>query len=351
MQHIEDVCKQITPLDMQAMEQARKRQEQLTKPVGSLGRLEEMAIRVAGITGQTKPTVIRKAVLIMAGDHGVAVEGVSAYPAAVTPQMVYNFLHGGAAINALARYAQADVVVVDIGVAAELQHPQLVSRKIAYGTTNMVEGAAMTEQQMLDAIQVGIDIVNEQVDQGLSMVATGDMGIGNTTAASAITAVLLGLSPSQTTGRGTGIDDEQLAHKVQIIEQAISKNAPNPQQPLDALMKVGGLEIAGLVGVILGAAVHRIPIVIDGFISGAAALVAVAYCPQVRDYLFAGHTSVERGHRLLLQHLKLEPILDLELRLGEGTGAVLAMGIIEAALHAHNEMLTFAEAGVSNREE
>ncbi len=351
MQFLNEIIAQIKPLHTDAMEQAKERQQQLTKPAGSLGRLEEIAIHIVGITGQPKPTIKRKAVIIMAGDHGVAAEGVSAYPSAVTPQMVYNFLHGGAAINALARHAGADVVVVDVGVAADMQHPQLLSRKIAYGTANMLAGPAMRQEQMVGAIRVGIETLNTVADQGLDLVATGDMGIGNTTASSAITAALLSEPAKLVTGRGTGIDDEQLAHKVQVIEQAIAKNVPNPTDALDVLMKVGGLEIAGLVGVVLAAAARNVPIVIDGFISGAAALVAVHVCPTARDYLLAGHVSVELGHRMILKKLWLTPILDLSLRLGEGTGAVLAMGIIEAALRTHNEMLTFAEAGVSNREE
>lgn len=351
MQPLDEVTAQIKPLNTNAMEQAKERQRQLTKPAGSLGRLEEIAVHIASITGQSRPTIPRKAVIIMAGDHGVAAEGVSAYPSAVTPQMVYNFLHGGAAINALARYAGANVIVVDVGVAADIQHPQLLSRKIAYGTANMLEGPAMTQEEMLGAIRVGIETLNILADRGLNLVATGDMGIGNTTASSAVTAALLNEPARLVTGRGTGIDDKQLAHKIQVIEQAIAKNKPDPTNALDVLMKVGGLEIAGLTGVMLAAAARNIPIVIDGFISGAAALVAVNICPTVRDYLLAGHVSVELGHRMILKKLWLTPILDLSLRLGEGTGAVLAMGIIEGALRVHNEMLTFAEAGVSNREE
>ncbi len=348
---LQTLTDQMTPLNDKTMAQAKERQQQLTKPAGSLGRLEDIAIRMAGILGQEKPVLARKAVIVMAADHGVAAEGVSAYPSAVTPQMVYNFLYGGAAINALARHEGADVIVIDVGVGAEIQHANLLARKVAYGTANMAEGPAMSEEQMLAAIQVGIDVLNAQAQQGLSMVATGEMGIGNTTAASAITAALLEVPAAQVVGRGTGISDEQLAHKIQVVERALTINKPNAYNALDVLMKVGGLEIAGLVGVILAAAAQKIPVVIDGFISGAAALVAFAYCPQVRDYLFAGHISIERGHRLILQRLGLQPILDLQLRLGEGTGAVLAMDIIEAALHAHNEMLTFAEAGVSDREE
>ncbi len=341
----------IQPLDTDAMEQARVRQQQLTKPAGSLGRLEELAIQVAGIRQNPVPVIERKAVIVMAGDHGVTSEGVSAYPSVVTAQMVHNFLRGGAAINALARHAGAEVIVVDVGVAAEIQHPDLLSRKVASGTANMAAGPAMTREQMLQAIQVGIDILDTLVGQGIDLVATGDMGIGNTTASSAITAVLTQAPVALVTGHGTGIDDEQLAHKVQVIEHALARNTPDPRDPLDVLMKVGGLEIAGLVGVIVAAASHRVPVVIDGFISGAAALVAVELQSAIGAYLLAGHSSVEPGHRLVLAKLGLVPLLDLKLRLGEGTGAVLAMNIIEAALHAHREMATFAEAGVSTRDE
>ncbi|HZU71038.1 MAG TPA: nicotinate-nucleotide--dimethylbenzimidazole phosphoribosyltransferase [Ktedonobacteraceae bacterium] len=350
-QKILDRALSVTPLDTAAMEQARSRQQQLTKPAGSLGRLEDIAIQMAGISGQPLPDIKHKAVIVMAADHGVAREGVSAYPAEVTPQMVHNFLRGGAAINVLARAAGARVIVVDIGVAAELAHPDLISRKVTPGTASFSLGPAMTEAQMLEAVQVGIDVFDEQLKQGVDLVATGDMGIGNTTASSAITSVLLQEPVARVTGRGTGINDEQLAHKIQVIEKAIARNAPDPGDPLDVLMKVGGLEIAGLVGVIIAAASRRVPVVIDGFISGAAALVACELNPQIGAYLFAGHVSVEQGHRLILAKLGLSPLLDLQLRLGEGTGAVLATSIIEAALRAHREMATFAEAGVSTKEE
>ena len=351
MEQILKRASSVVPPDSAAMELARTRQQQLTKPAGSLGRLEDIAVQLAGITRQPLPSIQQKAVIIMAGDHGVTNEGISAYPAAVTAQMVHNFLQGGAAINALAQYVGAKVIVVDIGVAADLSHPDLLSRKVAFGTANMTLEPAMTQAQMLEAIQVGIDVLDEQVDQGMDLVATGDMGIGNTTASSAITAVLLRAPAALVTGHGTGISDEQLAHKIRVIERALECNAPDPQNPLDVLAKIGGLEIAGLVGVIIAAASRRVPIVIDGFISGAAALLAVELNPLMREYLLAGHTSVERGHRLILERLGLSPLLDLKLRLGEGTGAVLAMSIIEAALHVHCEMATFEEAGVSTREE
>jgi nicotinate-nucleotide--dimethylbenzimidazole phosphoribosyltransferase len=351
MQHIRDKAISVVPLDTAAMELASTRQEQLTKPAGSLGRLEDIALQIAGITGHPVPRIERKAVIIMAGDHGVTNEGVSAYPSAVTLQMVYNFLQGGAAINALAHFVEAKVIVVDVGVAADISHPDLLSRKVAFGTADMALEPAMTHAQMLEAIQVGIDVFDAQLDQGIDLVATGDMGIGNTTAASAITASLLQMPVALVTGRGTGIGDEQLAHKIQVIEKALARHVPNPQDPLDVLMKVGGLEIAGLVGVIVAAASRRVPVVIDGFISGAAALIAIELNPLVREYLLAGHVSVERGHHLILERLGLSPLLDLKLRLGEGTGAVMAMSLIEAALHTHSEMATFEEAGVSPRDE
>jgi nicotinate-nucleotide--dimethylbenzimidazole phosphoribosyltransferase len=341
----------IAPLDETVMASARARQAQLTKPAGSLGRLEALAVQLAGISRQEQPNLAQKAIVVMAGDHGVTAECVSAYPAEVTPQMVLNFLRGGAAINALAGVVGARVIVVDIGVASPLEHPGLLSRKVAPGTANMVHGPAMTREQALDAIETGIAVVESLAHDGVQMVATGEMGIGNTTAASAITAVLAGVDPADVTGRGTGIDDAQLARKIAVIERALAVNMPNRGDALDVLAKVGGFEIAGLVGVILGGAARSMPVVLDGFIAGSAALVAEKLSPSVRDYLIAGHVSVERGHRVLLDKLELTPLLNLDLRLGEGTGAALAMGIIEGALAAHRQMATFAKAGVSEKDE
>jgi nicotinate-nucleotide--dimethylbenzimidazole phosphoribosyltransferase len=342
----------IPPLHPQAAAAARDRQGQLTKPAGSLGQLEALAEQLAAITGRVRPAVARKAVVVMAGDHGVALEGVSAYPRDVTPQMVVNFLHGGAAINVLARQAGARVVVVDVGVAADLPtQPGLVQRKVAYGTANLAAGPAMSRAQAEQAIQVGLDVARAEVEAGLDLLATGDMGIGNTTPSSAITAAITGLPPAQVTGRGTGLDADGLARKVAVIEGALALNRPDPADPLDVLSKLGGLEIAGLVGVILGGAAAGKPVVIDGFISGAAALVAAELAPAVRGYLIAAHQSVEAGHRAILERLGLRPLLDLGLRLGEGTGAALAFHIIEAACRIQDEMATFAEAGVSDRED
>ncbi len=341
----------IPPIDTDAVQKARARQNSLTKPAGSLGRLEDISIRLAGMKADPCPSVSRKAVIIMAADHGVALEGVSAFPAEVTPQMVLNFLHGGAAINVLARQADVGVTVVDIGVAYDFDPSLagLLHRKIAKGTRNMAKGPAMTRKEAEEAIVVGMDVLNEIAENGIDLIATGDMGIGNTTPSSAIVAVMTGLPVAKVTGRGTGVDDAGLAQKVKIIEQAIALNRPDPKDALDVLSKVGGLEIAGLAGVIMAAASQRIPVVVDGFISTAAAMIAVGLVPDVRHYLFGAHLSVEIGHRAMHKHLGLTPLMDLNLRLGEGTGAVLAFHLIEASSRILREMATFAEAGVSEK--
>lgn len=340
----------IPPVFAEVQEAARARQAMLTKPAGSLGQLEDLSIRLAAMTGQLRPSLANKAVIVMAGDHGVAAEGISAYPSEVTPQMVLNFVQGGAAINVLARQANARVVVVDIGVARDLApQPGLLIRKIARGTHNMAVQLAMTRAQAEDAIAVGIQVLEQEIAQGLDLVATGDMGIGNTTPSSAIVAAMTGRPVAEVTGRGTGVDDAGLARKIKTIERALEFHHPDPTDALDILSKVGGFEIAGLAGVIIGGAAHRIPVVIDGFISGAAALIAAGLVPEVKPYLIAAHQSVEIGHRVMLNQLGLKPLLNLNLRLGEGTGAVLAFHLIEAAVRILNEMATFAEAGVSDK--
>ncbi len=347
---LRELTNSIGSRDEAAMAAARARLDRLTKPPGSLGRLEELAITLAGITGEPLPRLPRKTVIVMAADHGVAAEGVSAYPQAVTAQMVANFLAGGAAINVLARRAGARVAVVDVGVAADLPvHPDLVGRKVAAGTRNLVEGPAMTEAEALAAIAVGIEVVAREVERGLDLVATGDMGIANTTASSVIVAAITGRSAAEVTGRGTGIDDAGLAHKVAVVERALAVNRPRPDDPLGVLASVGGLEIAGLVGVLLGAAARRIPVLLDGFIAGAAALVATELCPAAREHLVAAHSSVEIGHRVVLDRLGLAPFLEFDLRLGEGTGAALLMPLVDDALAILAEMATFETAGVSER--
>jgi len=340
----------IRPLDAEAMARVRERHDQLAKPRGSLGRLEELAARLAGITGQALPRFPRKAVIVLAADHGVAVEGVSAYPAKVTPQMVRNFLGGRAAINVLARRVGARVVVGDLGVAVDLPaHPDLIDKKIRRGTRNMAVGPALERHEAEAAIEAGIEILEAERNRGLDLVATGDMGIGNTTASSAIIAAISGRPPVEVTGRGTGLDEAGWRHKVAIVERALDVNRPDPNDPMDVLSKVGGLEIAGLVGVILAGAAHRVPVVLDGFIAGAAALVATELCPQARDYLIAAHSSAEIGHRAALERMELAPLLNLDLRLGEGTGAAMAMHLIDDAVALLAEMPTFAEAQVSER--
>jgi nicotinate-nucleotide--dimethylbenzimidazole phosphoribosyltransferase len=340
----------IGALDESAMAAARERQLQLTKPPGSLGRLEELAIQLAGVTGNPLPALSQRAIIVMAADHGVTEEGVSAYPAAVTAQMVANILAGGAAISVLSRAVGARVVVVDIGVRSPLAaHEQLRARKIRCGTANFSRGPALTRAEARRAIEVGIEVVLAESARGLDLVATGDMGIGNTSAASAIVACFTGASLKDVTGRGTGIDDATRMRKIEAIARAIATNSPDPSDALDVLAKVGGLEIGGLAGVVLGAASMRIPVVLDGFIAGAAALVAARLAPSSTPFLIAGHRSVEPGHPLALADLGLRPVLDLDLRLGEGTGAALAMPIIDAALRAHAEMATFADARISGR--
>jgi len=348
MTRLQQIIRQIKPLDAEAMRLARARQDQLTKPQGSLGRLEELSIQVAGIQGKARPVIEEKVIVTMAADHGVVEEGVSLFPQEVTAQMVLNFLRGGAAINVLARHVGARVVVVDMGVVGGFEPlPGLVCKMIDFGTKNMARGPAMTRQQALEAVEAGIEVVEGELAKGMDILGVGDMGIGNTTASSAIAAAITGAPVARVTGRGTGVDDERLRHKIEVIERALEVNRPDPTDPLDVLAKVGGFEIGGLAGAILGAAAHRVPVVLDGFITGAAALIAVGLAPQVRDYLIAAHRSVEAGHPLVLEHLGLRPLLDLDMRLGEGTGAALGICLVEAAVRILNQMATFAEAGVS----
>jgi nicotinate-nucleotide--dimethylbenzimidazole phosphoribosyltransferase len=344
---IKKVAEAIKALDEQAISEASKHLDSLTKPPGSLGKLEVIAQQVAGITGERVPDLGRKAVIVMAGDHGVCEEGVSAFPAEVTAQMVLNFLNGGAAVNVLARQAGAEVVCVDIGVNADLKHPELVSRKVRRGTANIARGAAMSREEALQAIEAGMNVVAEWVKKGIRVFATGEMGIGNTTPSSALLAVLGGCDPADVVGRGTGIDDARRKHKIEVVRRAVEVNQADPSDPVEVLAKLGGLEIAGLVGVILGAASLRCPVVIDGFISSAAGLVAVRIAPECKGYLIASHQSQEQGHRAMLEAVGLSPILQMDMRLGEGTGAVLCFPIIDSALAIMREMATFDSAGVS----
>ncbi|AAR36401.1 nicotinate-nucleotide--dimethylbenzimidazole phosphoribosyltransferase [Geobacter sulfurreducens] len=343
-----EALSKICPVDAELMAQAQARLDNKTKPIGSLGRLEEFARRMVAITGSVAPDTKKKVVFTFAGDHGVTDEGVSAFPREVTPQMVYNFLRGGAGINVLARHVGAQVRVVDIGVDHDFgDTPGLIVRKVARGTRNFARGPAMTREEAVAALEVGIDLANEAKREGIALVGTGEMGIGNTTPSAAIIAAFSGLPVPAVTHRGTGIGDEALANKVRVIEAGLALNQPDPKDPIDVLAKVGGLEIAGIAGLILGCAANRLPVVVDGFISTAGALVACELNPHVRDYLFAAHQSVEVGHRVMLDRIGAAPILDLQLRLGEGTGGALAMGLIEAGVRILTEMATFEEAGVA----
>lgn len=350
MGKMNDTIAGIRPLDEKAMEEARMRQDNLTKPQGSLGQLEALSIQVAGIKGNPRPRINHKLIFTLAGDHGVTKEGVSAYPSEVTPQMVYNFLRGGAGINILARHAGTRVIVADLGVASVLEpHPDLKDRKVAMGTQNMTKGPAMSREEAIRSIEAGMELVEDELPKGIDILGTGDMGIGNTTPSSAIAAAITGAPVAKVTGRGAGLNDEGWERKVKIIGKALEINRPNSKDAIDVLSKVGGFEIGGIAGVILAGAKYRIPVVIDGFISGAAALIAALLSPEVKPYLIASHQSVEQGHRIVLEYLGLKPLLNLDLRLGEGTGAALGILLVEASVKILDEMATFAEAGVSEK--
>jgi len=358
MGRIKGVIERIEPLDEAAMEITRVRQDTLTKPLRSLGVLEDLSVKVAGITGDYMPEINDKVIMTLAGDHGIAEEGVSAYPKEVTPQMVYNFLSGGAAINVLARYIGARVVVVDMGVAADIkfepskQHQsyEFIEKKIAYGTANMAKGPAMSYDDAKKSIEAGIEVLENEIERGIDIVGVGDMGIGNTTPSSAIVAFITDEPVEKVTGRGTGLDDEGLEAKIRTIKRALALNKPDRGDAIEILAKVGGFEIGGMAGVMLAAASHRIPVVVDGLISGAAALIAYELSPKMRDYLIASHLSVEAGHRAILDHIGLEPMFNLNMRLGEGTGATLGISLVEASCKILREMATFEEAGVPDKE-
>lgn len=348
MSDLRTTIERIGPLDERAMRDAEERQLRLTKPPKALGRLETLSIQLAGITGDVTPVFADKVVAVMAGDHGVTAEGVSAFPAEVTPAMVANFAAGGAAINVIGRHVGARVVVTDVGVAADLSGLQTIRhRKVRMGTANMAQGPAMSRDEAERAVAVGLELVDEAVSEGAAMVATGEMGIGNTTAASAVIAALTSCPVGDVTGRGTGIAKDLLPHKVAVIEKALQVNAPDPGDPLDVLARVGGLELAAMSGVMLACAARRVPVVMDGFISAASALAAARFCPAARDYILPSHVSIEIGHQKVLDELGLVPLFDLEMRLGEGTGAALSMSILDAAAKTLAEMATFESAGVA----
>ncbi len=351
---LDQTFRKIYPQDSACRAQAEERLNQLTMPHWALGDLMDLAVDLAGITRSMRPPVARKRVVVMVGDHGVTAEGVSKYPAEVTTQMVHNFIRGGAGINALAGRAGAGVCVVDVGAKddfAELVRAGLIiAKKIGRGTANMVHGPAMTRTHAVMSVEAGIEVANMLNDE-VDVFGTGEMGIGNTTPSTAIAAVLTGKPVAEVTGRGTGIDDARLHHKIGVVERAIARNRPNPKDGLDVLAKVGGFEIGAIAGLIIGAAANRKPVIVDGFISTAGAMIACTLEPFVRDYLICAHRSVEPGHGALLASLRRKPLLDLNLRLGEGTGAALAMHVVDAAVAVLTEVATFAEAGVSGAKE
>ena len=348
---LEKTIKEIGALDSGAMEKAQRRLDSLIKPPGSLGILEEMAVRLAGITGKPRPQIKDKVVIIMAGDHGVVAEGVSVAPQEITAQMLPAFLTGVAGIGVLAKHAGARVVVVDVGVATPVDFPGVLQRKVKAGTANIAAGPAMSREETVKALEVGIEIARAEIDRGADLLAIGDMGIGNTTPSSAILAAFGGYTAEEVAGRGTLVNDEVMKLKIGAITRALEINHPDPQDGLDVLAKVGGLEIAGLAGVILGAAARRVPVLIDGFITTAAALVAYKLQPKAREYMIASHLSGEQGHRLMLEQLNLSPVIHLKMRLGEGTGAALTMHLVEASTRIMWEMASFDEAGVSDLED
>jgi len=351
MSIIATTCERIKPINQELLQQAQIKLDGKTKPPGSLGRLEEFACRMAAINGTLEPDTGKKVIFTFAGDHGITDEGVALYPKAVTTQMVYNFLAGGAGVNVLARHVGAEVRVVDVGVDNDFGDlPGVIHRKVARGTRNFARGPAMTRDEMLAAMQVGIDLADQCKAEGIALVGTGEMGIGNTTPSSAIIAAISGKPVREVTHRGTGIDDASLINKIRVIEQGLAINKPDPSDPLDVLAKVGGLEIAAIAGLVLGCAANSIPVVIDGFISTAGALIASELHPNVRDYIFAAHQSVEIGHSVMLERIGVQPVLDLNLRLGEGTGAALAMTLIEAGVKIIKEMATFEQAGVTHEQ-
>ena len=349
MDIIAQTIARIKPVNRDLLDQAQVKLDGKTKPPGSLGRLEEFARRMAAISGSLEPDTTKKVIFTFAGDHGVTEEGVTLYPKVVTTQMVFNFLAGGAGVNVLARHVGAEVRVVDVGVDHDFGDlPGVLHRKVAHGTRNFAKGPAMTREEALAAMEVGIDLADQSKKEGVAMAGTGEMGIGNTTPSAAIAAAITGVPARDVTHRGTGIDDAALALKIRVIEHGLALNRPDPTDPVDVLAKVGGLEIAAIAGLVLGCAANSLPVVVDGFISTAGALIASELHPHVRDYIFAAHESVEIGHRIMLERIGASPVLNLDLRLGEGTGATLTMGLIEAGCKIMKEMATLEQAGVTH---
>ena len=354
--NLAEIVKRIRPVDQDWIAKARERTAQLVMPARALGRLHDIAERLCGIQQTLQPSISRKAILVMAGDHGIAGEGVSAYPQEVTGAMVHTFLAGGGGINAISRQIGADVFVVDVGTMADFDgldlagREKLIVRKVAKGTASFIRGPAMSLPEAEQSIFTGFQEASRLFEDGVDMIGTGDMGIGNTTPSAAIGAVICNLDPEEMIGRGTGVDDQGLARKRDAVRRGIALNHPHPADGLDVLSKIGGFEIGGIAGIVLAGAFHGRPVVIDGFISTAGALIACTLCPAAKDYLISGHCSEEPGHRHMLNHLNLKPILDLGMRLGEGTGGALAMSIADSAVRVFKEVMTFEEAGVAGKE-
>ncbi len=343
----EEIIGKIKPIDKDSMEKTQKKLDNLTKPPGSLGRLEELAKEIAGMKETSNPSISKKAIFTFAGDHGVTDEGVSAYPKTVTAQMVYNFVRGGAAINVLSKAIGAELIVADLGVAEDIFSDRVIIKKVGYGTNNFCKGPAMTRENAIKSINYGIEIFNQFGPYDI--IGIGEMGIGNTTPSSAIASVFTDAPVEDVTGRGTGVGDEAYKNKVRIIKKSIELNKPDKNDPIDVLSKIGGYEIGGLVGVVLAAAMKRTPVVIDGFISTAAALIASKMNSNVSGYIIPSHKSVEIGHIKMLEQMKKKPLFELDMRLGEGTGAVIGISICEMSLKLLNEMATFDDAGVSKK--
>lgn len=349
---LEDTLAAVRPADPAALAAARERQDRLTKPPGALGQLEDVGIRLAGLAGSCPPPLPTPAtVAVFAADHGVHAQGVSPWPQEVTAQMVGNFLVGGAAVNVLAAQVGAQVVVVDVGVATTLDAaPGLLQHKVRAGTRDLAVEPAMTRAEAVQALEVGITVAQQLIDDGARCLLSGDMGIANTTASAALIAAFTGRDPGEVTGRGTGVDDATLAHKTDVVRRALALHAPDPADPVAVLAAVGGLEHAAIAGLVLAAAAARVPVLLDGVIAGAAALAAVALAPDAVDACIAGHRSAEPGHAVALASLGLRPLVDLELRLGEGTGAVLALPLVQGAAAVLRDMATFDSAGVTDKQ-
>jgi nicotinate-nucleotide--dimethylbenzimidazole phosphoribosyltransferase len=348
-ERLKELVAQIRPLDEEAMAAARARQDTLAKPLGSLGRLEELSIQLAGIAGKMGNRVDKRRLIVLAADNGVVEEGISITPQVVTLNQTINLTRAKTGASTLAKHFGDEIQVVDVGVNAEIHCPEVVNRKIAYGTRNLAKEDAMTRQQAIQGLLTGIELAKQAKDEGIEILGTGEMGIGNTTTSSALLAVFLNATVEEVTGRGGGMTDEGFQHKKEVIAQAIADRAPDRNDPIDVLAKLGGFDIAAMAGVFLGAAIYRLPVVIDGFISVVAALTAARICPLARDYMIPSHASYERGYRLAMEALELRPMLLLDMRLGEGSGCPIAFQVVSAGCAILNDMATFAEAEINDQ--